>query len=103
MLFSILLIFRKKSDDANIIRETTDSGNKALESIISSNDKKSKKLEALDKEHSEKIENLEKTFQENKSRMNSVLRQKIGDALKDGNTKRATSLLSSVTGIKNLD
>ena len=44
-----------------------------------------------------------KTFQENKSRMNAVLRQKIGDALKDGNTRRATSLLSSVTGIKNLD
>ena len=103
MLFGILIFFRKKDDVATLIEESTEGGNKSLENIISKKEILDEELEVLDKNHIEKIEKIKKVFEEAKARINPVARQKIENAIKDGKEKRATELLSSVAGIKNLD
>ena len=103
MLFGVLLFFRKNSDDAEIIKETTESGNKALEGIISSNREKDKKIEALEFSRDKKVERIEEEFLKNKERISPVLRRKIKDAIDNGEIERATDWLATSLGIKNLD
>lgn len=103
MLFGILLFFRKNSDDAKIIKETTESGNKALEEIISSNKEKDKKIEVLEMTRAEKVKIIEEEFLKNKERISPVLRKKIKVALENGKIEKATDWLATSIGVKNLD
>jgi len=103
MLFGILLFFRKNSDDAEIIKETTESGNKALEGIISSNKEKNKKIKVLEKTRAEKVKIIEEEFLKNKERISPVLRKKIKNALDNGEIEKVTNWLATSIGIKNLD
>ena len=103
MLFGILLFFRKNSDDAEIIKETTESGNKALEGIISSNKEKNKKIKVLEKTRAEKVKIIEEEFLKNKERISPVLRKKIKNALDNGEIEKVTDWLATSIGVKNLD
>jgi len=102
-LFSVLLLFRKKDDVPEVIEKTTESGNSAFKNILKKNSEAKEDLQKLDLDHKEKIQKIEKIYQENKVRMNSHLRRKIKKAIESGDEKRATQLLSNLTGIKNLD
>ena len=102
-LFSILLFFRKKDDVPEIIEQTTKSGNDALENIIEKNLIREEKIEDLENQREEELKRIEKAYEENLKKMNSTLKRKIKTAIENGDEKRATRLLSTITGIKNLD
>ena len=102
-LFSILLFFRKKDDVPEIIEQTTKSGNDALENIIEKNLIREEKIEDLENQREEELKRIEKAYEENLKKMNSTLKRKIKIAIENGDEKKATRLLSTITGIKNLD
>ena len=102
-LFTILLVFRKKDGAIEVLEKTTESGNKSFENLVEKQSFLEEEVKSLEIQHKEKIKSLEEVYESNLKNMNSKVRKKIEKALKNGDEKRATQLLSNVTGIKNLD
>ena len=97
-----MLLFRKDKS-GEIIEKSTDNANKSIDAIIISNEEKQKKIEELEEENREDLERIRRVFESNKSQMNDRVKRKIESNLESGDAKRATSYLSRVLGIKNLD
>jgi uncharacterized membrane protein YgaE (UPF0421/DUF939 family) len=97
-----MLLFRKDRS-GEIIESSTESGTDAMNSILKSNKGRNKKDLVADNDHAEQIEKIRLFYEDKKSSIGESVRKKIEDALQDGNAKRATSQLSTVLGIKNLD
>ena len=98
-LISVLLIFRRKEDDAYLIENTTESGNKLAEQVLSSNEKANQREEDAENSHKEKLEKIQKFFDSNVDRINLERKKKIEDSIKSGNASRATANLAAAFGI----
>ena len=98
-LLSVLLIFRRKEDDAYLIENTTESGNKLAKQVLRSNEKAVQQEEDAEKSHREKLEKIQKLFDSNMENIDSARKKKIEDSIKSGNASRATANLAAAFGL----
>ena len=97
-----MLLFRK-DNSAEIIEESTKSGDSSFDKIKKSNQIRNEKDDEADLKNQEEIAKINKVYKSNLENLNLRMRKKVERSLSDGNAKKATEQLAEFLGAANLD
>jgi len=97
-----MLLFRK-DNTAEIIEESTKSGDSSFDKIKKSNQIRNEKNDKADLKNQEEIAKINKIYKKNLDNLNLRMRKKVERSLSDGDAEKATEQLAEFLGAKNLD
>ena len=97
-----MLLFRK-DESGEIIKKSTESGDKALKEVIESNEIREKAEDEAEKKAAAEIERIKSLVEKKEKEIPEAARIKIMKRLGKKNIRRATQILSEELGVKNLD